>query len=470
MDHILDQISHYAVSLNYRDFPPDTVHEVVKRIVDTFGCAMGSYTMEPPRIARAHAMETTSTPGATLLGTRHRTSPELAAFANGVMARYSDFNDMAVGKKAGHPSDVILPILAAAEYAGGSMHDAMAGMVLAYEVQDRMGDSCVGVLDGGWDYVIYTAVACAAGAGKAMGLNKEQMANALALAVTPNIATHQTRRGQLSMWKGCAGPNAARNGLFAAMLARRGLTGPDEAFEGVTGFNNQLRVKLELPVLGGRNAQFTIEQSRFKNYPCDYEAQCCVTPAMELHEILGGTSDDIERVEIETYTHAVECSADSRDKWHPTSRETADHSLPYCVAVALANGTIWVDDFLEERIGNPKIHALMQKIEVRATEALTRSWPEAYPFVITVTTRSGQKHTREIFYAKGHPKNPMNDREIETKFRKLSESVLGPEGVDNALRVLWHLDSMKKVSDIFEPFMLDPSNPAFARLKGDRHG
>ena len=247
MDSILEQLSDYATELSYDQLPAATVHEVTRRVIDTFGCAMGSHSMEPPRIARAHAMEVTSQPGATVLGTRHRSAPELAAFANGVMARYSDFNDMAVGKKAGHPSDAIMPVLAAAEYGAASVQSAIAGIVLAYEFQDRLGDSCVGVLDGGWDYVIYTAIACAAGAAKAMGLGKKQTANALALAVVPNNATHQTRRGQLSMWKGCAAPNAARNGLFAAMLARRGLTGPDEAFEGVCGFNNQLRVKVELP-------------------------------------------------------------------------------------------------------------------------------------------------------------------------------------------------------------------------------
>ena len=457
MDHILDQLSDYVVGTDYASFSPATVHEVTRRVVDTFGCAMGSYPMEPPRIARAHALEVTSTPGATLLGTRHRTSPELAAFANGVMARYSDFNDMSVGKKAGHPSDSILPILAAAEYAGGTVQSAITGILLAYEMQDRLGDCCVGVLDGGWDYVIYTAVACAAGASKAMGLTKAQTANALALAVVPNAATHQTRRGQLSMWKGCAAPNAARNGLFAAMLARRGLTGPDEAFEGICGFNNQLRVKVDLPVLGGQSGTFTLLESRFKNYPCDYEAQCCVTPAMELHHVLNGRVEDIEHVEIETYTHAVECSADSAEKWHPTSRETADHSLPYCVAVALARGAIWVDDFLEDRIGDPDIHALMQKIDVRATDEMTAMWPEAYPFRIVVTTRSGQTHVREIFYAKGHPKNLMSDQEIEAKFRKLAGPVLGEARTDEALRVLWGLPGMASPSEPFEPFVLDGS-------------
>lgn len=455
MDRILDQVSDYAVSLDYRNLTDTTVREVVKRVVDTFGCAMGSFHMEPPRIARAQALEVSGAPGATLLGTRHRSSPELAAFANGVMARYSDFNDMAVGKKAGHPSDAIPAVLAATEYAGGSIRDAMVGIVLAYELQDRLGDSCVGVLDGGWDYVIYTAVGVAAGAARAMGLTKDQIANAVAIAVTSSVATHQTRRGELSMWKGCAAPNAARNGVFAAMLARRGLTGPEEAFEGVAGFNAQLRVTTEFPVLGGRNGQFTIEQSRFKNYPCDYEAQCCVTPAMELHRDLDGRWQDIEKVDIETYTHAVECSADSRDKWNPTSRETADHSLPYCVAVALRRGAIWVDDFVPERIGDREVHGLMQRIGVRASAPMDRLWPEAYPFKLTLTTRSGKELVREIHYAKGHPKNPMSDAEIGGKFHKLADGVLGPQRVDQALRVLWRLPDLGRIADVFEPFVMD---------------
>lgn len=454
MDRILDFLSDYAVSMTYEKLSERVVHEVKRRVIDTLGCAMGSYNMGPPRIARAHAMEVGSAPGSTILGTRHESAPELAAFANGVMARYSDFNDMSVGRKSGHPSDNILPVLAAAEYAGADMHAALAGIVLAYEVQDRIGDVCVHLLDTGWDYVLYTALASAAGAGKAMGLNKEQVANALALAVVPNAAMFQTRVGELSMWKGCAAPNAARNGVFAALMARGSLTGPGEAFEGSCGFNHQFGIALELPPFGGEDVPFIIEQTRFKNFPCDYEAQCCVTPAQALQKVLGGKVDEVERIEIETYEHGVQCSADTRDKWHPTSRETADHSLPYVAAVALARGAVWIDDFVEERIRDPKIHAVMQKIEVRATEEFTRAWPEAYPFRITVTTRSGRKHVEEVYYAKGHPKNPMNDQEIEAKFRRLAEPVMGQTRVDRALGALWHLEDMKSVREMFALFVL----------------
>ena len=159
MDRILDVLSDYAISMTYEKLSQSVVHQVKQRVIDTLGCAMGSYNMRPPRIARAHALEVTSTPGSTVLGSRHQSAPELAAFANAVMARYSDFNDMSVGRKAGHPSDNILPVLAVAEYAGADMHSTIAGIVLAYEIQDRIGDVCTDLLETGWDYVLYVALA-----------------------------------------------------------------------------------------------------------------------------------------------------------------------------------------------------------------------------------------------------------------------------------------------------------------------
>ena len=228
MDRILEFLSDYAVALKYQDLPARVVHEVKRRVIDTLGCAMGGYTMEPPRIARAHAMEASSTPGSTILGTVHKSTLEAASFANGVMARYLDFNDTTI--KGGHPSDNIMPILAAAEYAAADMRTAIVAIVIAYEVQDRFGAVSRAIRTHGWDNAIYVGIASALGAAKVMGLDKEQMAYALSLATIPNAAMNQTRVGHLSMWKGCSAPNSAKNGVFAALMARRGMTGPLEAF------------------------------------------------------------------------------------------------------------------------------------------------------------------------------------------------------------------------------------------------
>src|SRR3990172_4498009 len=128
----------------------------------------------------------------------------------------------------------------------------------------------------------------------------------------------------------------------------------------------------------------------------------------------------------------------SRDKWPPATRETADHSLPYVLAVALTKGNIWLDDFTDERIREPGLHALMQKIEVYPAEEYTRVYPEANGFRLELTVRSGKKMVKEILYAKGHPKNPMTDKEIEAKFRRLAEPVMGARRIGPALERLWH--------------------------------
>ncbi len=451
MDKTLDRMSRYVSGLAPRDIPDDVSHKVKRLLIDTLGCAIGSYSMEPPQIAREHALEVTGRPGATVLGTRHRSAPELAAFCNSVMARYFDMNDTSMSAKSGHTSDSIPAVLAAAEYAGTSVPDTIAAIVAAYEIHDRLGAVCQDVRRNGWDYVIYVALASAAGCARAMGLDREKTAHALALAAVPNASMNQTRTGQLSMWKGCAGPNAARNGIFAAMMAARGMTGPGEAFDGPRGFKRMLGSSFELPPFGGNGVPFTIETAKYKCYPCDYEAQCSVTPALELHEALRGSADAIKSVEVETYEFAIEIAADTRDKWQPTTRETADHSIPYVVAVALTKGGVWLDDFTDERIVDPGIRALMRKIDVRAAADLTAAWPTAYPFRITVTTESGERFVREVHYAKGHPKNPLSDAEVGAKFIQLARPVLGDRS-DDVLARLWRFEDAGSVSDMLDTF------------------
>jgi 2-methylcitrate dehydratase len=459
MDRILQSVSDYGTALTYEKLSPGVVHQVRRLVIDSLGCAMGGYQEEPPQIARAHALEVTAAQGATVLGTSHRTSAELAAFANGVMMRYLDFNDAMGG--SGHPSGNIAAVLAAAEHASADARTAITGIVLAYEVQICISEAAKKRLAEarprirtGWDHATYMALGSAAGAARALGLDQTQMANALALATTTSAALMQTRQGSLSMWKGCAEGNSSRNGVFYALLARRGMTGPAEAFEGVAGFMKQVSGPFELPPLGGNGQPFQIEASRFKYFPTDYEAQIAVHPAVELHKLLGGKVDQIEKVVVDAYGGAIFMAADSREKWNPTNRETADHSLPYVLAVALARGTVWLDDFTEERIRDPKVHALMQKIEVRENEEYTRAFPESNCFRIEVLTKSGEKHAREIRHGKGHPKNPMTDQEIETKFRKLTEPLLGPAQATKALDRLWHLEEMRDLREIWNLFKL----------------
>jgi len=455
MDKTLKYLTDYAASLTYDQFAPDVIHQVRRRVIDALGCAMGCYTEEIPKLVRAHAMEVTAKSGATILGTKHRTATELAAFANGVMVRYLDFNDSGTSKEVGgHPSVNIPAILAAAEYAGASAESFICAVVLAYEIHGRMAD-VLGLWRRGWDHASYMTLASAAGAAKVLGLSHAQIADALSLAATTGFYLGQTRTGRVSKWKGCAEGNGGRNGVFAALMAKRGMTGPEAAFEGAKGLFKVASSPVEMPVFGGNGEVFKIQIAQHKYFPSDHETQCAAHPAIELGKILANRLDEIEKIVVDTYHLTMEVAADSPEKWDPQNRETADHSLPYILALCLTQGGYWLDDFEDEKIRNPKLRPLMKKVQVRETEECNSKFPECNSFRIEVTMNNGEKIMRGIDHAKGDPQNPMTDEEIETKFRKLATPVMSKGQMDRALDRLWHLEDMRDISEVFGLFELE---------------
>src|SRR4030095_749347 len=236
MTTLVERLSTYASGLRYEELPGAVVHQAKRLIIDTTGCALGGANSEPARIARDLAGTVMSTRPATVMVTGRRTSPDLAAFANGVMIRYLDFNDGSTSTgESGHPSDSIAAALTAAEIAGRSGKDLIAAIVLAYEVFCRICDE-TDLKPLGWDHVTVGGIASAAAAARPLRVEGRHLAEAFNLAIAPNIALYQTRIGSVSMWKGCAYANASRNALFAAMLAERGMTGPSPIFEGGGGY------------------------------------------------------------------------------------------------------------------------------------------------------------------------------------------------------------------------------------------
>src|SRR6058998_3602954 len=281
MDQTTQTLSRYATSLRYADLSPRTIQEAKRHLIDSLGCAMGGYGSKPAAIARRVSPAWSGAPSARLLGDGRPTTPEATAFANSVMIRFLDANDTYITRGSGHPSDMLGAILAAAELAGASGKDLLLATVAGYEVFGALADH-IPLRDRGWDQGVFVAPASAAGAGLLLGLSPEQMANALAIAVTANVATRQTRAGDLAMWKGCATAVAAKAGLFAAQLANEGMTGPTAAFEGRHGLWEQVTGSFELGTLGGGDNSFAIERTNFKFLATEYHAQAPVALALDL--------------------------------------------------------------------------------------------------------------------------------------------------------------------------------------------
>ncbi|MGH7875759.1 MAG: MmgE/PrpD family protein [Candidatus Binatia bacterium] len=281
MDHIEETLVSFTASLNFDDIESPVLHAIKLRFIDAIGCALAGYNERPAVIARSLAAGVRSTVEAGVIGTDSKSSPEMAAFANTTMIRCLDLNDDYFGKDGPHPSDLIGAVLAAASTVNANGLLFITSVVVAYEVLCTLVDA-VGIRERGWDYVTYTALAAALGAGKAMGLSPNALRDSLSLAATANASLGQTRLGELSMWKGMASANACRNGIFACLLAEASVSGPYQSFEGKSGFLKQICGPLDLARLGASPLRAGIVY--LKRWPVFYSAQAAVDAAIKLRE------------------------------------------------------------------------------------------------------------------------------------------------------------------------------------------
>jgi len=443
MDSMIEKLADYAAGLRYKDLSPEAVHECKRRLIDTLGCAVGGFGSQPAAIARALAARSRGNPSARILGTGGRSSPELAAFANGVAMRYLDFNDAYAAKSTGHPSDVFAGVLAVADAQRADGRSVITAAALAYEAFCNFSESIPREI--GWDHTVYGVVGCALGAGKILGLARKSMGNALSLAIVPNMALEQTRHGELAMWKGCAAADAARNGVFAAQLAAAGMTGPGQAIEGKFGLWRAFG-KFEWQPFGGRGKPFRVTQTYIKAFPSVVHSQSPITVALQFHGRVAPA--DIESIAIETYWVAERYADRANALWHPETRETADHSIPYCVAAALIDGRITEKSFSGARIRDKRITTLIERTTIRENADFTRAYPAEWPCRIEIGVRGGATTGAETRYFKGHVKNPLTDAEIDAKFRALAAPALSKAQIDKVLAAAWRLEKLKDVGEL----------------------
>ena len=440
------KLAEYASFLEYKDLSQEVIHEVKRRLIDSFGCALGAFESQPAKVARGIGQKSQISQGATLFGTSVQTTPDLAAFANGILVRYLDFNDTYLSKEPAHPSDNISSALAVAEAKKADGKALITSIALAYEIQCRLCDAA-SLRARGWDHVSYVSIASALLASKLMNLDQDRIENALALSITPNTTLRQTRVGELSMWKGCAAANAARNGVFAAYLAKEGMTGPSEIFEGEKGFFNQVTgpFDLEVDAFGKSGKNFKILDTYIKYYPSEYHSQAGVEAALKLRDRI--KVDDADKINIETYDACVDIIAGEKEKWCPQTRETADHSLPYCVAVALFDGKVGLEQFSEQRIQDTELQKFLSKIKVKRNEEHNKQYPESFPCFIEIKSKAGEFFSETVDYPKGHPKNPLSDREVEEKFIYLNDGRIKSVKVKDIMNRIWDLENLKDLSN-----------------------
>ena len=447
------QLSDYAAAFSHAHLDAAAVHAVKRALVDAIGCAIGAHAAEPVAIAnRLAALSHSDTP-ATLIGSGRRTTPEMAAFANGTMVRYLDFSDDYLNKDGPHPSDNIAAVLAACESCGASGRDLLRGVALAYEIVGQLVDHATFKFKG-FDYVTETSIASALACANVFGLDRGRMAQCLALAIAPNIALFQTRVGELSMWKGCAGPNASRNGLFAALLAREGMTGPPSIIEGPRGLFKQVTGPFEVGPLGGPGVPLKVTRTFFKPNPMMYTGMLPVEIALALRPRVDVARIESIRIVLDRFCLS---SSQGAEKYDPRTRETADHSIPYLVVAALLDGRIDDASFDEARFRHPRALALLARTSMAEDETYTQRWPDPFCCRIEIVLQGGEVVSHYAENPLGHPSRPMSDAQIDAKFIELATRVLSTAQAHRLLEMLWNVERLDGLSPLLQATVAAPN-------------
>ena len=441
-----DALAQYATDLRYEDLPEDIVRTAKRTILDTLGCAFGGYTAGPSQIAIKLASDVNAKRGATVLCNGIKTSPDLAAFANGVMIRYLDFNDAFVSLThgAGHPSDTIAALLAAAELTERSGRDLITATVLSYEVFCKIADT-FDYLGSGVDHSTMTGFATVVGASRLMGLSLEQMVHAIGITVGGNTAIRQGRTDTLSNWKAFAAADASRKAIFSTQLAQSGMTGPSNVFEGRLGFFNLISHKPTAPLQLGE--PYGIRRAFTKRFPLGQFSQTAAQAAVEARQFVRNP-DEIQEINIQVSRSAIKIMADSPDKWRPQTHETADHSIPYAVSLVLMYGRIEPEYYEDPYLHDQPLLDLVNRVKCMPSDEADRSEHEFNLCELEIVLKSGERKTVRVEYHRGHFKNPMTDGEMEEKFRSMAQKHLSADRVDSLLRQLWALESVPKVGEL----------------------
>jgi 2-methylcitrate dehydratase len=414
------RLARFVVARSWDDVSAQAQKELKIRVLDAFGCALGALEAPPVWAIRAQLDDFGGRPLCALIG-GGRTAPDRAALANGALVRYLDFNDayFAPGETC-HPSDNLAPVLAAAEYAGASGRELLTSLAVAYQVHCRLSDEAP-VRAKGFDHTTQGSYAAAAGAAKALRLGETETANAVAIAGTALNALRVTRTGTLSQWKGLAYPFAASGAVEAAFLAARGITGPAEVFEGNKGFMDSIAGQFEID--WEHEDLERVNRTFLKRYNAEIHSQSALEALLELRERHALDPAKVERVELETFQVAYDIIGGGEEggKKHIATKEQADHSLPYLLAVALIDGQVMPEQFAPERIVRPDVQKLLRRVEVRPAADLSARFPAEHASRLRLHLIGGGTLAAEKVDYEGFLTRPMGWERAREKFERLAE-------------------------------------------------
>lgn len=474
MDKITSQLVDFALSFSLEDVSAPGRAAARRHLVDTVACAIAGFRAESAQAAIQVAQGIQGDRLATIFGTGMRASVGFAAMANTIMVRTLDWNDGMLARGGGHPSDMIPGVVGVGESVGASGTDVLTGVIFAYEVLGSLG-RVANAHPRGWDQGLFMGPAVALAAGRLYSLSAEELANAVSLSIVPMAPLLVTRRGSLSMWKGAATSVAVMHGVHAAWLAGAGMTGPGEPFSGTAGVFDQVTGRFELVIPANPGGQWVTEVSHMKPFPAESHGQALLSLVPEIRQ--WAAVDEIESIDVDAYLDLYNAIGRDPSCWDPHTRETADHSLPYLLAVTLVDGELTLDSFSAERIADPALRPVMAKVRVTENKDYTAAYRRpgmelagAPQVTVRVRRRDGAVLERELTFPKGHSRNPMTDADVNAKFDRATRGLVSEVRREAIRTAWWGIEDAGDIRDLtatlgpydgdaVRPRSGDPANP-----------
>jgi 2-methylcitrate dehydratase len=435
-----EALSKYAMGLKYEDLPHDVAHKAKQLLLDTLGCAIGGYLNEPSRLVRAVIREMGGAPESTIIGSGEKTTMANAALANNVMVRFLDFSDIYFNLDPTHPSENIPTVLAVGERERSSGKDIINAVVLAAEINQRFGDT-MGLRLKGWHHVTYAGYVVPIVASKLLGLSEQQMVNAVGISGSHNNATgilgerDVIADRQISMMKAAGFGFGAQSGIIGTLLAQKGFTGPNTVIESLNIWAAQ---KADLTPLVQGSGKFKILETGLKPYAAEFMTHGPLDILYQLAREHDIQPDDVEEIHLRAFSFVLKLSGP--DEYDVRTRESADHSMPYCLAVGMIEGDLGPAQYERKQWTDPKVKALMKRVKVTFDPELEKLYPAMRPADVEVRTKSGKSYRARNDYPKGDWRNPMTDQELQRKFRRLADPVIGEKRANEVIETVMDLE------------------------------
>jgi 2-methylcitrate dehydratase len=448
---ITERISRWSTGLKYEDLTDAAIREAKRYMLDSVGCALGGYQQHDVKIALEVLEEHGGSGPATVFGTGKRMDPVSASLLNALMVRVMDYNDIYWKQDPSHPSDIIPAAMACGERGGKNGKDLIVGIVLGHEFEMRLCEAAFpGIRERGWHHATLTAFVSPIVAAKMLDLDWEKMQHAIGISGSRMATLGAVTAGKLTMMKNTVDPMATQSGVVAALLAEKGYTGPEHVIDGKEGLVHCMGPEWKLEILeDGLGDGFRITECGMKAFPTEALTHAPISCTLDLIKDNDLAPDDVAKVHIRSLARAADILADP-SKYDPRGKETADHSLPYVIAAAVAERQVTPLQFTDEKIMDPTIRAQLNKVEVVADPEIEALFPKLQRVVVKVVTTDGREFEKQIDYPKGDPRNPLTDQEIEEKFDALAEPILSAEARTRIREAIWNLDSLNSITELVD--------------------